>query len=803
MLKNYIITAWRSLQRNKIYAIINVFCLSVGITGAILISLFIHHEFSFDSYHQNHENLFRIEGIYNIGGNHNHLAITPFPLGPALKKEFTQVKEYVRLYYQNDITVNIEDKKFIEDNMAFTDSTFFDVFTQELIWGNPDKALVEPNSVVLGKTTSEKYFGNENPLGKNIRLNQETYMITGVMKDFPDNTHFDLEALISMSSMENNLVYSLSPNLFWSINTNFTYILFHENTHPEQVFGNMNAFHEKYTSPVGSMIGGFSNFTYTPLREVRFSRITFSPNPTSKTILYVLSIVAIFLVIIAAVNYTNLATARASVRSKEIGIRKVSGAGRGQLILQFLSESVFISLISLVFSFLIIEFLLPGFNHLSEKSFHLVDLFRWPILFYLIMITLFTGLLAGFYPSLFISRMSPSTILRGSKGSKGGSVYLRKALVVFQFAISIMLITGTLMVQSQLKFLQNKDLGLKTENRAVLRIQNPDNRERIQTLENIVKQNPDVLKTTKTFSVPGRGFNKNAVWVESEDGMKEATVTTNYVDEKYFQFFEIEIIEGRDFDQNMQSDAETSIVINESAVSTFGWKENPLGKTIQWQFDSLGNPTVTQKVIGVVKDHNLLNLNHAVEPVMYMLSADNAAYQNLIVQYVPGTETKTLEFLEQSVYEFDPENFPNITFATSGYREQFENEERLSSIFTVFAVVCILISFIGLFGLSSFITEQRKREIGVRKVLGSSEWAILGLFYREFTLLILISILITIPITWVLLDMWLNQFIYRISIIPEPFIISSIISLLITLITVSYHTLRAAHINPAEIIRSE
>ncbi|MFW5777967.1 MAG: ABC transporter permease [Bacteroidota bacterium] len=803
MLKNYIITAWRSLQRNKIYAFINVFCLSVGITGAILISLFIHHEFSFDSYHENHENLFRIEGIYTIGGNHNHLAITPFPLGPALKKEFSQVKEYVRLYYQNDITVNIEDKKFIEDSMAFADSTFFDVFTQELIWGNPDRALAESNSVVLSQTISEKYFGKENPLGKNIRLNQETYMITGVMKDFPDNTHLDLEALLSMSSLENNMVYSLSPNLFWSINTNFTYILFHENTQPEQVLGNMTAFHEKYTNPVGNMIGGFSNFTYTPLREVRFSKITFSPNPTSKTILYVLSIVAIFLVIIAAVNYTNLATARASIRSKEIGIRKVSGAGRGQLILQFLSESVFIAFISLVFSFLIIEFILPGFNHLSEKSFHLVDLFRWPILFYLIMITLFTGLLAGFYPSLFISRMSPSTILRGSKGSKGGSVYLRKALVVFQFAISIMLITGTLMVQSQLKFLQNKDLGLKTENRAVLRIQNPDNRQRIETLENIVKQNPDILQTTKTFSVPGRGFNKNAVWVESEDGMNEATVTTNYVDEKYFHFYEIDIIRGRTFDQNLQSDAETSIVINESAARTFGWIDNPLGKTIQWQFDSLGNPTVTQKVIGVVKDHNLLNLNHAVEPVMYMLGENQDVYQNLIVQYVSGTENKTLEFLEQSAYEFDAENFPNISLASSGYREQFENEERLSSIFSVFAVVCILISFIGLFGLSSFITEQRKREIGVRKVLGSSSLSILGLFYKEFTMLILISILITIPIAWVLLDMWLNQFIYRISIIPQPFIVSSIISLLIALVTVSYHTLRAANINPAEIIRSE
>lgn len=803
MFKNYLITTWRSLQRNKLYAIINVFCLSVGITGAILISLFLQHEFSFDRYHEKHANIYRIEGLYTIGGSPNHLAITPFPLGPALKKEYSQVQEYVRIYFMNDITVNIDDEKFIEDNIVYADSTFFDVFTHELILGDPDKALTEPNSVVLTQSISEKYFANNDPLGESLKLNQETYTITGVMKDFPDNGHLELEGLVSMSSLDNNLVYSLSPNLFWNINTNFTYVLFHENTQPEQVFGNMNDFHEKYTLPIGNMIGGYSEFTYTPLREVRFSKVTFSPNPTSKTILYVLSIVAVFLVIIAAVNYTNLATARASIRSKEIGIRKVSGAGRGQLIIQFLSESVFIALISLVFSFLIIEFILPGFNHLSEKSFHLYDLFRWPIFFYLILITLFTGILAGFYPSLFISNMSPSTILRGSKGSKGGSVLLRKSLVVFQFAISIMLITGTLMVQNQLKFLQNKDLGLKTENRAVLRIQNQQYRGRIETLENIVRENPDIIQTTKTFSVPGRGFNKNAIWVEAEEGMREATVTSNYVDENYFEFFEIEIQEGRNFDEKLQSDAETAIIINESAAKTFGWQDDPLGKTVQWQLDSLGNPTVTQKVIGVVKDHNLLNLNHAVEPVMYMLGEDQGIYQNLIVQFTPGTEKKTLAFLEDSSYEFDSENFPNISLVTSGYREQFENEERLSTIFSVFAVVCILISFIGLFGLSSFITEQRKREIGVRKVLGSSGWSILGLFYKEFTLLILISILITIPVTWVLLDMWLNQFIYRISIIPEPFIVSSFISLLIALLTVSYHTLRAANINPAEIIRSE
>jgi putative ABC transport system permease protein len=793
------------MMRNKLYTLINIFCLSVGITGAILISLFVHHELSYDTFHDNHERIYRVEGIYSIAGNDNHLAITAFPLGIALKEEYSAVNEYVRFFYQDDVLVNIDDRRFLEEYMAFTDSTVFDVFSFPFIHGTPQGALSEPNTVVLTESLGEKYFPGENPIGKTIRIMEDHFMITGIIEDIPSNSHMKLQGLMSINTLDNETVYSLDPGLFWSINTNFTYLLMHPEADVQEVFDDMTVFHQKYTLPLGQYIGGESQFTFTALKDVRFSDVLFSPESASATTLKVLIIVAVFLIIIAAVNYTNLATARASVRSMEIGIRKANGATRLQILTQFLSESIFLAVISLVFSLLLIEFLFPGFNQLAEKSFQLLDLLKWPFVLYIPLIVIITGFLAGAYPAVFVSSLRSAEILKGSKGfNTGGSSLLRKALVVFQFVISIMLITGTLFVEQQLKFLQNKDLGLETQSRAVIRLQNEEVRSRISSLENLVKQNPDVLATTKSLSVPGRGFNKYAVLVQSGNEMVEATITANYIDEQFFDLFGIEFIYGRNFHEDVSADAENSIIINRTAASFFGWNDNALGQLIQWDFDREGTPTLSARVVGVVEDHNLLNLNHPIEPVMYVLPADSAnRYHHLIVHYRPGKEKEIMNFLEETLIEFDPENFPVINFVDKGYQEQFESEERLGTIFAVFAVVCIIISFLGLFGLSSFLTEQRKREIGVRKVLGSSTLNILGIFYKEFSLLILLATIIAVPFTWFLLDRWLQEFVYRVNIVFQPFVVSAVLALVVAIITVSFHTIKAAGTNPADILRSE
>lgn len=804
MIKNYIISALRNMMRNKVYTLINIFCLSVGITGAIYITLFVNHELSYDTFHENHRNIYRVEGKYDIAGSGNHLAITAFPLGLALKEEYGGVKEYVRFLYQDDVLVNVNDRKFLEDLMAFADSTVFDVFSYPFIYGNPAGALSEPNTVVLTKSLSEKYFRDENPVGHTIRIQQDNFRVTGVIENMPSNSHLQLKGLMSMSTIDSEIVYSLSPGLFWNINQNYTYILMHDSADIDYIFDNMDEFHEKYTLPMGRLIGATAGFTYTSIRDVRFSNILFSPESASSTTLMVLIIVAVFLVIIASVNYTNLSTARASVRAMEIGIRKASGATRAQIFFQFIAESIFLATVSLIISLLIIEILMPAFNHLANKSFSLRDLLVWPLIFYVPLLVFITGVMAGAYPAIFISAMKPADILKGSKGTAaGGSGLLRKSLVVFQFVISIMLITGTFMVGKQLNFLQNKDLGLEISDRAVIRLQDQEVRGRIQTLENLIKQNPDVIATTKSTSVPGRGFSRYAILIQSDNEMVEATVTANHIDHQFIDFFGITMEEGRNFSDDMRSDAYTSVILNRTAINYFGWHDNPLGNLIQWQFDEDGNPQQSARVIGVVEDHNLLDLHHPIEPIMYILPDDNQMYHHLIIHYRKGKDREIINFLETTLQEFDPDNFPIISFVNTGYQEQFDAEERLGTIFGVFALVCIIISFMGLFGLSSYMTEQRKREIGVRKVLGSSITSILLMFFKEFLWLVIIATFIAFPVSWYFLERWLKEFVYRIDITVNPFILSSLLALAVAILTVSYHIYRSASLNPVDALRAE
>lgn len=792
------------MMRNKVYTLINIFCLSVGITGAIYIILFVNHELSYDTFHEKHRNIYRVEGKYEIAGSGNHLAITAFPLGLALKEEYSGVKEYVRFFFQDDVLVNINESKFLEDLMAFADSTVFDVFSYPFIYGNPQGSLSEPNTVVLTKSLSEKYFRDENPVGHSIRIQQDNFRVTGVIEDMPSNSHLQLKGLISMSTIDSEIVYSLSPGLFWNINQNYTYILMHDSADIDYIFDNMDEFHEKYTLPMGRLIGATAGFTYTSIRDVRFSNILFSPESASSTTLMVLIIVAVFLVIIASVNYTNLSTARASMRAMEIGIRKASGATRAQILFQFIAESIFLATISLIISLLIIEILMPAFNHLANKSFSLHDLLIWPLVFYVPLLVFITGVMAGAYPAIFISAMKPSDILKGSKGTAaGGSGLLRKSLVVFQFVISIMLITGTFMVKEQLNFLLKKDLGLEISDRAVIRLQDQEVRSRIQTLENLIKQNSDVIATTKTMSVPGRGFSKYALLIQSGDEMVEATVTVNHIDHQFIDFFGITMEEGRNFSNDMRSDAYTSVILNRTAINYFGWHDNPLGNLIQWQFDEDGNPQQSARVIGVVEDHNLLDLHHPIEPIMYILPDDNQMYHHLIIHYRKGKDREIVHFLETTLQEFDPDNFPIISFVNTGYQEQFDAEERLGTIFGVFALVCIIISFMGLFGLSSYLTEQRKREIGVRKVLGSSITSILLMFFKEFLWLVIIATFIAFPVSWYLIDRWLKEFVYRIDITVNPFILSSLLALAVAILTVSYHIYRSASLNPVDALRAE
>lgn len=803
MFRNYLKSAWRNMMRSKLYTLINIFCLTVGISGAIIIALYLNHELSYDTHHENHSSIYRLEGNYTIGGSGNHLAITAFPLGPAFKQEFSEIKEYVRFFTQEDLLVRIADREFLEQDFVFTDSTLFDVFTHRFVYGGPQGALAEPNTAVLSLSVSRKFFGDEDPVGKTFEANGQTYMVNGVVEDLPENTHMWYNGMLAIHSGNNQFAYSLDPQLFWNINMNYTYVQVHEGADIESVLGNMEAFNEKYIDPVGGFIGGTMEFLSTPLRDTHFTKVQLASKTGNKTTLLIFAVVAVFLVVIAAVNYTNLATARASKRAREIGLRKVSGATRGQMVTQFLSESIMVAVISLMISLLVVEILLPGFNTLADKNLSLGHILEGRILFQVVLIALATGVISGIYPAFFLSRMEPSAIMKANLPNKGGSATLRKALVVFQFVISIILIAGTITVEKQLRFLQDKDMGFNTDNRMVVTFQARDARDRIETIEQTIRQNPSVLNTTKTNAIPGLGANLHAVKVEMEGEIADGTVSSYFIDHAFMDVMEIELLEGRQFDPGLRADVNAAILVNEAAVRRFGWHDDPIGKRIQWNFNEEGVPQTTLQVVGVFKDFNYLTLENPIDPLMMLLPENIFVYRAIIVEYLPGRESEVTAFLEETARTFEPARLPSVHPLNHGFRDQFESEEKLGRIFRIFALVCIIISFLGLFGLSSFTTEQRKKEIGVRKVLGSSGWSILWLFYKDFSILVLIASVIAGPLAWLLMSRWLEGFTYQVSMGLGPILLSALLSMAIAILTVSYHTFMAARMNPVDAIRAE
>ncbi len=804
MYKNYITIAWRNLRKTMHSSSISILCLAVGISGAIIMTLYLNHELAYDTHQDDHERIFRMEGIYDMAGTTYHMAITPFPLALAMEHEFSQVESFVRFFMPDEeVKVVVGEHEFKEPGVAFADSTVFEVFTHDFVHGSSRGALSEPNTMVLTRSLSEKYFGEDNPVGLDLDVGGNHYMITGVMEDLPDNTHFRYQALLSMASQDREMVYTIDQELFWNININYTYIKVHEPGDMARIAERMQELTDKYVAPMGEIMGASAAYVSTPLRDTHFNPLMLGPEGGSKTILLVFSMVALFLVIIAAINYTNLATAKAATRAREIGIRKTAGASRAQLMMQFLSESMVVAAIALVISLLIAELLLPAFNALTNNSFVLADMVQPGILIQILLITILTGLAAGIYPALFLSRMQPAITVKGHGDQRGHSGLMRKILVVFQFTISIILVGGTLTVQDQLAYLRNKPLGFEPDNTAIVNLEGSASRGQIETLEQRIQQHPMVTATSKAFSVPGKEHNMNAVRVDSEEGPRETVIAVNYVDHQFMENMGIKMIEGRGFERDMRADAHHAVIINETAARKFGWQDDPLGKRIYMHYDEEGNPRTTLRVIGVFSDYHFLSLDHHIEPMMMITPENPAQFRYVIINYSEDAEEEIHSFLEEETRAFDQALMPEVTSLKAGFLEAFENEEQQSRLFGFFALVTILISFIGLFGLSSYMINQRRKEIGVRKVLGASLTGVVMMLYKEYLRLILIAVVLAAPVTWWLMSRWLDQFTYAMGMSFTPLITAAVTAIIVAFLTVSIHSLRAARIDPVNTLRAE
>ncbi len=806
MIRNYIKSAFRNIVKNKFYSFLNILGLSMGLIAFIFLFLYINDERSYDKYHENASRIHRIESNFIIAGKHEMFAIVPIPMGPALQLEYPEVESVVRIFGAGNSLFRNEEKESYEEDFYFTDSTYFQVFTHKMIMGDPDRCLVEPLSIVLTKSIATKYFGDKDPMGKILESGSgRQFKVTGVMEDVPSNSHLRFDALISgttLSAEAGEEEYnSMEPLKFWNIGV-YTYLMLNENSDMRSIHEKFPEFYVKYMKDIGDQVNASFELMSTPLTEQHFSDHLSSDQPKgNKAFIYIFIVVAVFILLIAAINYMNMATARSTKRAREVGIRKVAGAYKGQLIRQFLGESLMLSYISLVIAVVFVYVLLPDFNLLAGKSVT-YDIFLNPVfIIAIICIATIIGLVAGSYPAFYLSSFNPVTVVKGAVSKTGGSGMLRKILVVFQFFIATAMIISTVVVSQQLSYLRNKDLGFDMENMMILELQDSTFRAKAPMFREELLQNPDILGVTNSIGVPGRNtwmqvvrMEKDTVWID------ESSIIT-IVDYHYFDVYDIKLKQGRFFDENMGTDAEEAVIVNETLVKTHGWDDDPIGKTIHWGFDLDGSGGRKMKVIGVIEDYHFKSLHNKVQQQMMFMADFNKAH--LSVRINGENLRETIDFIEEKWNDFGANRPFNYRFLEETWDEMYTAEKSLGIIFSIATMLTIFIALLGLLGLSSFIAEQRTKEIGLRKIFGASMANIIRLLYKEFAILVGIAFILAIPVAWYVLSLWLENFAFHIQIGVFAFILGGVMSLAVGMLSISFHIIKVASSNPVKAIKYE
>lgn len=805
MIKNYIKSAFRNIIKNKFYSFLNILGLSVGLITFIFLFLYINDEMSYDKYHENSDRIHRLESNFTIAGKHETFAIVPIPLGPALQIEYPEVVAVVRMTGAGNTLFRNNEKESYEELFYFADSTFFKVFTYNVIMGDPQKCLVEPNSIVLTKSIANKYFGDEDPMGQILESGTgRQYKITGLMEDIPKNSHVKFDALISATSLieegGEEEFNSLEPGRFWNIGV-YTYIMLNENSNIQSIHDKFPEFYDKYMRSIGDQINASFDLMTTPLARQHFSAQISADEPKgNKSFNYIFIAVALFILIIAAINYMNMATARSTKRAREVGIRKVAGAYKSQLIGQFLGESLLLSYLSLIIALVAVYFLIPDFNVLADKTFN-YEIFLTPgFIFGIIGVATFIGIISGSYPAFYLSSFDPVTVVKGSVSKKGGSGLLRRILVVFQFFIATAMIICTIIVSQQLSFLRNTDLGFDIEDMMVLELQDTAFRAKAEIFREELLQNPNILGVTNSIGVPGANTWIQVVRMEKDTGWIDESSIITVVDYHYLDVYGIKLKEGRFFDEKMATDAEEAVVVNEALVEAYGWDE-PIGKQIHWGFELDGSGGRKMKVIGVIENYHFKSMHNAVQQQMMFMADFNKPHLSIRVNGDKIPEAK--DFIEEKWNEFGANRPFDYEFLEDTWDEMYISEMKLGIIFRIATMLTIFIALLGLLGLSSFIAEQRTKEIGIRKVMGASMANIVTLLYREFALLIGIAFILAIPISWYIMHRWLENFIFHINIGVWAFILGGVMSVLVGLLTISFHIIKVASANPVDAIKNE
>ena len=804
MIKNYLKIALRNLMRNKFYSIINIFGLAIGIACFTLIVLFVRDELAYDSFHSKKDRIYRLcEKLDAEEGQGENSSSQPFPVAQALMNDYPQlIEQTVRFFnfQEPSHTLQYKDIKINEKKTFFTDSSLFKVFDFPLLKGNPEKALSEINSIVLSQETAKKYFGEEDPMGKILKFDGKIeLMVNGIFEKLPSQSHIHFDCLISFATLKKLLGQNIN-NKNWVWNPCWTYVLLRKGVKQKELEKQFPSFIKKYFP---DFIIPQARLYLQKLTDIHLtSKLDYELEPNSdKADIFIFGGIGIFILIIACINFMNLSTARSAKRAKEVGMRKVFGSYRSHLIQQFLGESMLLSFLALIFALGLILVLMPVFNSFSGKSFSVSFFFDSNIVLLLLAITVIVGLVSGTYPALFLSSFEPTQVLKGTFSPGIKSKLFRQGLVVVQFAISLALIIGTVIIYKQLNYLRNADLGFNKERLLVLPVKGPMAKLYIPFSEEL-KSSGRVINVTTMNDVLGVSHNTHEYNYEGMPQNKQWIYFPSLiVSPTFIQTLNIKLVAGRAFDKNIKTDDSLSVIINESMVKHLGWgsPQEALGK----QFFT---PSGHERVIGVAKDFNFVSLKEAVGPFVLDLADRNTRlyWTKFFVIRIPPKDVKgTIKYVETKWNEFSKEYPFDYFFLDDNLAKLYRSQDNLAKLVGYFSVLAIFIACLGLFALASFTAEQRTKEIGIRKVLGAPVYTLVNLMSKEFLKLVFISALISWPITWFMMNGWLNNFAYRIQIGIGVFIFSAVAGLLIAFITVLFHALRSAYSNPVKALKYE
>jgi putative ABC transport system permease protein len=806
MFSNYFKIALRNLRRNKAFTGINIAGLALGIASCLLIVLFVQHELSYDRYNTSSDRIVRVvfRGKMKVG-EIKEANVMP-PVAAAFKKDFPEIQEATRIRPYGMPRITYGSKTFKEDVIGYVDSNFFRVFTVPLLKGNPNTALISPNTVVISRSVAKKYFGDEDPIGKVLQFkdNNAAATVTGLFDEIPDNSHFHFGLLASMST----LAESRESN--WLNSNYFTYLLLPENYDPKKLEAKLPQEVDRYVGPQLEKAmhltmdqfkknGNSLGFQLQPLTDIHLhSDLTGDIEPHGNiSYIYIFSAVALFMLLIACINFMNLSTAGASKRAKEVGIRKVMGSVKGQLVRQFLLESLLLTVVALILALSLVSMALPFFNELTGQHLGLHLLSNPLILPGLVLFGLLTGLLAGSYPAFFLSSFNPITVLKGRLTSGKRSAGLRSGLVVFQFFISIALMVGTMVVYRQLAYIQHKDLGYSKDQ--VLIVQEvwwlDKNKEAFRQQ---LLQDPRIASVTASGYLPAGPTNGNNFFAHADNNINQMIKNLRYdVDDNYIPTLGMSMLAGRNFSKEYAADS-SAVIVNEAAVRAYGWKDAPVGHSITQTVDQSTNKTY--HVIGVVKDFHFRSLHEQITPLVMTLGGDQ---NNFIIK----VKTKDVSGLLSTIGRHWSEMTSASAFSYSFLNQRFDNtykaEKNIGLILGIFAGLTIFVACLGLFGLATFTATQRTKEIGIRKVLGADVTGLVALLSKDFLKLVVLAFLLAAPVAWWAMSRWLQDFAYRLPINGWIFVAAAMLAILIAFVTISSQAIKTALANPVKSLRAD